>query len=530
VNLRIVSARAVKNPHRCLRAAGLAAAGFALLTVPAHAATPKVSCANLARAALPKATITSVQEYAAGMYKLPSKGPEPSGMAINGRYQHRDNPAFCRIIATLKPSADSDIRTEIWLPLDWNGKFLGVANFGWGGTIMYNGMFNAILDGYATASNDTGHDNAGPDGEGGRFTLGHPEKIIDYTYRADHQMTVDAKTLIKAFYGAGPSHSYFIGCSLGGLEGLIEAKRYPADYDGVVAGAPPNPLTDFNAVQLWPSFLIHQDAARMIPESKYAMIHEAVLTACTSPIGKLYGLVEEPAKCSFDPVQLQCAGADAPDCLTMIQVDMMRKFYAGPVNPRTGKIIFPGPARGSELEMFEFANGKPFPNALDLYRYTAFQNADWDSNAMDWDKDVTAAAGKVGKLVNVDADLKAYFGHGGKLLLYIGWNDYHNPQHLIDYYKELVKTAGPRSQDSVRLFTIPGMNHCQGGAGCDTFSKMGVIDNWVAQGHAPERIVAAKIEKQKIVRTHPLCAYPNVAKYDGTGPSDDAASFVCATE
>ncbi|HUO21752.1 MAG TPA: tannase/feruloyl esterase family alpha/beta hydrolase [Caulobacteraceae bacterium] len=500
------------------------------LPAAAHAAggAPAIACADLAKAAMPGATVTAVQAYAAGEYKLPSNRPEPPGMSLTGRYQHRESPAFCRVSLTLAPSADSAIRMEVWLPTSgWNGKFLGVANFGWGGSLMYDGMFNGVLEGYAAASNDTGHDGSGPDGQGGRFSLGHPEKVIDYAYRADHDMTVDAKAIIKAFYGSGPVRSYFIGCSLGGLEGLIEAKRYPADYDGIVAGAPPNPLTTFNAAQLWPSYLVSQDPSRMMPEAKYALVHDAVLKACASPIGQAQGLVEQPDLCRFDPVALQCKGADAPDCLTAPQVFLMRSFYRGPVDPRTNTVIFPGPARGSELGLYDFANGKPFTNALDLYRYTVFQDADWESAKMDWDKDVKTAIAKVGPLLDVDSDLKPFLARGGKLLMYIGWNDYHNPEQLIDYYKALIKTAGPASRGSVRLFTIPGMNHCLGGAGCDTFSKLGVIDAWVDQGQVPERIVAAKIEKFRVVRTRPLCAYPMVARYMGKGDANDAASFDC---
>jgi feruloyl esterase len=394
---------------------------------------------------------------------------------------------------------------------------------------MYAGMLTGLEAGYATASTDTGHASS-PEGPGGRFTLGHPQKLIDYAYRADHELTVDAKAIIKAFYGRVPAHSYWIGCSLGGLEGLIEAKRYPADYDGIVAGAPPNPLVRFNALQLWPDWLISQDQTRLIPKEKYSMVHEAVLKACATPVGRKEGLIEEPAKCGFDPGQLQCKGADEATCLTASQVYLLRQTYSGPVNPRTKELIFPGPARGSELEMFNFASGEAGNIALDLFRYAAFQNPDWNWKALDWDKDVTAAIEKIGPLLHVDADLKAFFAHGGKLLLYIGWNDYHNPEQLIDYYQTLMRNSGQRASGSVRLFTIPGMNHCQGGAGCDTFDKLGVIDAWVDKGQTPQRIVASRFDNGKLVRTRPLCAWPEVARYKGTGDTEDAAQFDCTAE
>ena len=489
-------------------------------------ATPVTSCAELASLALPDAIITLAESVAGGEYKTPAMG---FGGNLAGRIQLDPNPAFCRIAATLKPSAASNIRMEVWLPQSgWNGKFLGVGNFGWGGALMYPGMLTGLLDGYATASNDTGHDSSGPEGGGGRFALGSPEKLIDYAYRANHDMTVDAKALIKAFYGVAPMRSYWIGCSLGGLQGLIEAKRYPADYDGIVVGAPPNPLTAFNAAQLWPNWLIGQDAERMIPKEKYTMIHAAVLKTCSSRIGSQDGLVEQPDKCNFDPKQLQCKGADAPDCLTEKQVYLLQQMYAGPTNPRTKELIFPGPARGSELELFTFANGGSFVNALDLYRYAAFQNPEWDSRGMDFDKDVNTVRAKLDPLFQVDADLKPFFDRGGKLLLYVGWNDYHNPQELTGYYQSLLRNAGGnKARASARLFNIPGMNHCAGGVGCDTFNKLETIDAWVTRGQAPERIVAAKVSQGKIVRTRPLCAYPKVAKYKGRGDISDAANFVC---
>ena len=492
------------------------------------------SCAELAKLTLPGATITAAEPMAAGQYALPQAARQLAGspgMSVAGRAEWGPNPPFCRVAATLRPSPDSDIRIEVWLPQSaWNGKLLTAGNFGWGGALMYAGMLTGLEAGYATASTDTGHDSSTADGGGGRFTLGHPQKLIDYAYRADHELTVDAKSIIKAFYGQGPDHAYWIGCSLGGLEGLIEARRYPGDYDGIVAGAPPNPLVRFNALQLWPDWLISQDRARLIPREKYAMVHAAVLKACATPVGLKQGLLEEPDRCGFDPAQVQCKGADAANCLTAAQVDLLRQTYAGPVNPRTREVIFPGPARGSEREMFDFASGQAANMALDLFRYAAFQDAGWNWQAMDWDKDIGTAIDKLGPLLQVDADLGPFFARGGKLLLYIGWNDYHNPQQLIEYYRTVVKNGGQRASNSVRLFTIAGMNHCQGGAGCDTFDKLGVIDAWVAKGQAPQRVVASKFENGQLVRTRPLCAWPEVAKYKGTGDTENAAQFDCAAQ
>jgi feruloyl esterase len=503
---------------------------LALRPILAHAASPVLSCEQLAKFVLPQATITAVESIGAGQYTVPGR-PEPSGLDVAGRAQPPTNPAFCRFAATLKPSKDSAIRLEVWLPqANWNGKFLAIGNFGWGGDLRYPGMLSGLAEGYATASNDTGHDSSTPEGAGGRFSLGHPQKLIDYAYRADHAMTLDAKALIKAFYGRAPARSYWVGCSLGGLEGLIEAKRYPRDFDGIVAGAPPNPITRFNAAQLWPAWLVSQDASRLIPKEKYRLIHEAALKSCATQLGREDGVIDEPDHCHFDPVALACPGVDAADCLTAAQVLLMQQIYAGPSNPRTGESIFPGPARGSELDVGAFAGTEAMSVALDLFRYSTFQDPNWNWRAMNWSRDFDTANQRVGPLLQVDSDLKAFFDHGGKLLLYIGWNDYHNPEELAGYYERLIQHSGASARAATRLFTIPGMGHCTGGAGCDTFSKLGAIDAWVDHGTAPERLVAARIEDGKVVRTRPLCAYPLVARYNGSGDTNEANNFSCTPE
>jgi feruloyl esterase len=512
------------------------AVGLPLLmgSASALAATSTDTCNSLAKLALPTATVTQAVVVPAGTYQFSSTplsglGQLP-GMNVAGQVTIKPNPAFCRIAATLKPSQDSDIKMEVWLPLThWNGKFLAVGNFGWAGSLMEPGMMTGLNQGYATASTDTGHDSTTPNGNGGQFAYGHQEKLIDYGYRADHLMTVHAKTIIHAFYKKDPSHAYWIGCSLGGLEGLIEAKRYPADYDGMVIGAPPNPLVNFNAAQLWPSWLVQKDPSLKMPEAKFELVHQAVLKSCATKIGQQQGFVDHPEQCHFQPRQLQCKSGDQADCLTAPQVHLMEQIYQGPVNPRTHQVIFPGPARGSEDQLAGFADGKPFGNALDLFQYAAFQNPKWDWRAMDWDKDIAKATASVGPLLSVDAaGLQPYFANGGKMLLYVGWNDYHNPNELIGYYQTLIQHVGPRHQNSAKLFTIPGMGHCFGGAGCDTFNKLGVMDAWVSHGKIPMRIVARHADQQhKVVRSRPLCAYPQTARYQGHGDINAAQNFVC---
>ena len=517
---------------KAMRRVAAAGAALALPTI-AHAAAPPPSCGALAKLVLPGAQITAAEFVGAGRYSLPTGGmarlTSQPGMDVSGQPRLAPNPAFCKVDAVLRPSPDSDIRIEVWMPLaGWNGKYLGAGNFGWAGSFMTSTMLSGLNAGYAVASTDTGHESATPQGQGGRFALGHPEKMIDYGYRADHLMTVDAKAITQAFYGRAPSRSYWVGCSLGGLEGLIEAKRYPTDYDGIVAGAPPNPIVKFNAEQLWAGWLVHQDPSLATPRAKFMLLHQAVMKACASPIGQKQGFVDEPDKCAFEPKQLLCKGADALDCLTPPQVRLMDQIYQGPVNPRTGQVIFPGPAKGSEEGFADSGDGRPFPIALDMFKDFAFQDPNWDWSKIDWSKDIDVASAKAGPLLHVDADLKPFFDRGGKLLMYIGWNDGHNPEELIAYYKALLRKAGPQGAASAKLFTIPGMGHCFGGAGCDTFDRLDAIDRWVETGRAPQRIVASKVENGAVVRTRPLCAYPEVARYRGFGRVDNASSFACS--
>ena len=497
--------------------------------------------------ALPDTNMTMAQAVEAGKFVMPARpkanmpppqAPPMGGLGhpeapIGGPAQQQDDtsslPAFCRVGATLHPTADSNIRIEVWLPMTaWNGKFAAAGNSGWGGSLPYRSMVSELKDGYAVAGTDTGHDSTLPDQNGGAFLIGHPERFIDYAYRADHLMTVRAKDLVKAFYGKTPRHSYWVGCSLGGEEALMEARRYPEDYDGIVAGAPVNPLSRLNSAQLWPAWVNYKYADEAIPASKFVMIHEAALKACATPIGQKQGFIEDPENCHFDPASLLCKQNNAADCLTAPQVDMLRKLYGGPVNPRTGASIFPGMPVGGEMQWaVDNGGAKPISVAVDLYKYAVFQNPAWDWKSMDYDKDIDVAISKVDPYLYADPNLNEFLKRGGKLMLYIGWTEYHNANDLRDYYQSVLRNAGATANDSVRLFEVPGMGHCAGGAGCDTFEKIGVMDQWIETGKAPEKIVAAKMKGDVVVRSRPLCAYPKIAVYNGSGNEDSAESFSC---
>src|SRR5881296_1432115 len=315
------------------------------LTTHGHALKAASSCESLSSLALPNTSITLAQMVPAGAFTLPGTGPAAP--------QFSQLPTFCRVAATLTPSSDSDIKIEVWMPAaDWNGKFQAVGNGGWAGTISYSagvggierGMAQALMRGYVTASTDTGHtgNTAAP-------MLGHPEKLVDYAYRAVHEMTVASKAILAAFYGQPAILSYFNGCSTGGRQALIEAQRYPSDFDGIIAGAAANPKTHLDAWRIWMAQAMFKDEASYIPSSKYPMIHQAVVAKCDALDGVKDGLIEDPTQCHFDPKILQCKGADGAACLTAAQVAAARVIMSPVKDRNTGAEIFPGFAAGNEL-------------------------------------------------------------------------------------------------------------------------------------------------------------------------------------
>jgi feruloyl esterase len=475
------------------------------------------SCEDLASLSLPNTTITLAQPVAAGELSVPGgRGGAP--------VSYKDLPAFCRVAATLRPSSDSDIKIEVWLPSSgWNGKFQAVGNGGWAGVISYRELSEGVRRGYATASTDTGHV-----GGRGEFALGHPEKLIDFGYRSEHEMTLKGKAIVNAFYGSAPKYSYWNGCSTGGRQGLKEAQRFPDDYDGIIAGAPANRT----ALAMWISFALLKDPGSYIPASKYPLVHKAVLDACDARDGVKDGLIEDPTRCNFDPKVLLCKGADDGSCLTAKQVEAATRIYTAATNPRTGETISPSLVPGTELGWAVLGAGpEPSQVMFDHYKYVVFKDPNWDWRTFDFDRDIVRSEQPENAVMNAtDPNLKSFFGHNGKLLLYHGWSD-PNVAALstIKYYNSVVDTMGgaAKTSNNIRLFMEPGMGHCGGGEGPNVFDKVGALEQWVEKDHAPERIIASHNTNGKVDRTRPLCPYPQVAQYKGSGSIDDAANFVC---
>jgi Tannase and feruloyl esterase len=493
---------------------------FAVSWATVAPVTAAASCESVASLKLPNTTITAAESVAAGAFTPPG--------ARGGRgAAQTDLPAFCRIAATLTPSSDSDIKIEVWIPAsNWNGKWQAVGNGAFNGTIAYPAMMTALRHGYATSSTDTGHV-----GGSAEFGLGHPEKVIDFGYRAVHEMSVVSKKIIASLSDAGPKLSYWNGCSAGGRQAMKEAQRFPADFDGIIAGAPGLDWTGraAQAVRIAQSL---QKEERRISPAQAQLVHRAVLDACDGLDGVKDGVLEDPTRCKFDPGVLQCKGAEDSSCLKPAQVETVRMVYSPAVNSKTKREIA-GLLPGSELGWTDMGwSASARATGLDQFRFLVFKDPTWDIQKFNPDTDITRAEDVDNDTINaLDPNLKPYFDRGGKLIQYHGWADPQiSPGNSVQYYKRVVDAAGgmAKVQASHRLFMAPGMGHCGGGDGPNTFDMMVALEQWVENRKAPDQIVASHSRDGKVDRTRPLCPYPQVASYKGSGSTDDAANFTCA--
>jgi feruloyl esterase len=487
---------------------------FLLCAVSAATAS---TCESLAQIKLPNARVTVAELITTGTF------PPPYGAPINGL------PRFCRIAATLTPSSDSDIKIELWMPESgWNSRFQGTGNGGYAGRIGYGALAGGVKQGYAVANTDMGLSTP-PNTDAGIYT-GHPERWADWGYRATHEMTVVSKLLVKAFYQSVPKHSYFSGCSTGGEQALMEAQRFPGDYDGILGGAAANNRTGVHSSILWNFAVTQRDAASYLPAAKMLALASAVLAACDTADGLKDGLIADPRNCRFDPASLLCKEADSNDCLTPAQVEAVSRVYAGPVNPRTKKQIYPGVPAGSELDWGRFGPppGKPAPPPFNpLFKWTF--GADWDWHTFDFDRSFKTLEAKLGRTLNAtNPDLSEFWKLGHKLLVYHGWADWLVPPgEAINYRKAVLdwekRHGGKHNADEFyRLFMIPGMAHCGGGTGLTRFDGLPALVNWVENGAAPDRIDASGSKMRR-----PVCPYPMEARYTGSGSTDEPENFTC---
>jgi len=477
-------------------------------------------CENLGDLKLPDTTITLAQSVPAG-------GFAPAGGAgRGGGNPFGDLPAFCRITATLKPSSDSNIKIEVWMPAsNWNGKFEAVGNGGWNGNIDNNALATGLRRGYATAATDTGHEG------GGGPWMQSQEKLIDFGYRAVHEMTVKAKALIKAYYNNEAKLSYWNGCSAGGRQGLKASQKYPNDFDGIVAGAPALNSTGRAAFSVWIAQNMHKEEASYIPPAKYGPIHDAVLQACDAIDGVKDRVIENPRQCKFDPKVLQCSAGDSANCLTSPQVLSAQTMYKPVVNSKTQKSIFPGLEPGSEMGWATFGGPQAFGIGTQMYQFMVFKDPNWDYKKLNFDSDMAAVDKIENGVVNaMDPNLKPFFARGGKMIQYHGWADQQIPSgSSVEYYQSVLDTMGGigKVKENYRLFMVPGMGHCGGGDGPSSFDMLAALEQWVEKGKAPDSIPAAHLTNGQPDRTRILCPYPQVATYKGSGSTDDAANFAC---
>jgi len=502
-------------------------------------------CQALAGLELADTTIAVSQLVAAGAF-TPPVGPGPIVIV-----PYKDLPAFCRVAGTIRPSKDSNIQFEVWMPASgWNGRLQGVGNGGFAGDIPYMLFGPSLMHGYAVVASDTGHT-----GGDASWALGHPEKTIDFGYRAVHETTVRAKALLRAFYGSQPKHSYFTSCSNGGRQALMEAQRYPEDWDGIVAGAPANFWTHHFSGFAWDVQALLAPGS-YIPSAKLNAIEAAALKACDARDGLEDGLIDNPPACHFDPSVLLCKGAESDKCLTEPQIAALKKIYAGP-HLANGSRVFPGYVPGGEVGLLGWANwingtgpgkGEQARFATQFFANMVFGNAAWEIKDFNVDKDVKAADDKTARILNAtDPNLKAFRGRGGKLIMYHGWSDAAiPPENTIDYYRSVVGAMGQQETDQfVRLFLVPGMAHCLLGPGPNSFGQFTpaqqhdpdhdielALERWVEGGQAPDQMIATKYKSdfdptKGVSRTRPLCAYPKVAHWKGSGSIDDAANFEC---
>ena len=507
----------------------------ALSLFAAPAAFAATDCASLKSLALPDMTVTSAEIVAPGaLTQVPT--------ALSAKL-----PAFCRVAGMLRPTSDSVIRFEVWMPGEgWNERIADVGNGGFGGSIGYAQMANNLLRGYATAGSDAGHQ---AEAEDASWAYKHPEKIADFGYRAVHLTALRSKEMVKAFYSRAQTKAYFDACSDGGREALMEAQRFPEDYDGILAGAPANNWTHMITGGLALMQATLRDPAAYISSMKLPAINRASLAACDARDGLKDGVVSDPAHCGFDPAVLLCKGLDDVSCLTAPQVASLKSFYAGGKDAN-GAAIFPGLLPGDENPIWHdwiLGNAPGGSNyATGFFRYMVVNDPVWQPLTADVDKTLRVAMSKVAKDVDAtDPDLSRFAARGGKLIMYHGWNDPAiSPWNTIHYFSAVQKTMGMQRADAaVRLYMVPGMEHCTNGPGPNVFGQLsfpgaggdgtGAMDKlriWVEKGEAPDTILATKIagtREAPVTTVRLLCPYPQQQRYDGKGDPKTAASFSC---
>ncbi len=542
--MRSVLSRRIGRGTR-LALAGAAAGGPFLLVAGGVAAA---DCGALAAKTFGDATISAATNVSPPSSVVGLDPPTPVAV----------NVPFCRVQGTIKPSPDSDVAFEVWLPSQsaWNGKYEGVGNGGFAGSLIYAPMDWALEAGYAVSATDTGHAGGSLDAP---WALGHPEKIADFGWRAIHETALASKAIIEAYYAKPAAHSYFSGCSDGGREALMEAQRFPRDYDGIVAGAPANFWTRLLANGLWTDQALSETPDSWIPPEKLSVVTDAALKACHGEDG----VVEDPEQCHFDPSSLLCKAGESKECLSAPQIAALNKVYSG-MQDATGKSVFPGYPPSGEAGPVAWSlwlTGSDPTKRLEgtlIYGFSTgyfanmvFDKADWSFHGENLGDTLAHAQEKTARALDAASpDLSAFRDAGGKLIQYHGWHDAAIPApSSIAYYGQVADKLGgmEKTQSFYRLFMAPGMQHCGLGLGPNAVGgvfglpspshdpahdAVAALDHWVEDGVAPEKIIATLYRdndpSKGIMAQRPWCPHPAVARYSGQGSRTDAASFVCS--
>jgi feruloyl esterase len=513
--------------HSYCAVAGVLAVAVAgsVLAQDARSSAP-MACADLKSVRVPKTVVAVAQSVAAGQFRPPEQP------AFGPPVDYSRLPSFCRVAGTIRATAESDIRFELWLPEQWNGKFLQTGNGGAAGGIVYDSLVDPLLRGYAVANTDTGHQGAGGDFA---WAVNQPQKLIDYQYRAVHELTVAGKALTTRRYGRAADRSYWVGCSTGGRQGLKEAQRYPEDYDGIVAGAP---ASNWSALMGLSITIQRNMGAGGLGVDKLGVLKEAAIAACDAGDGVADRVITNFATCEFDPASLQCPGAATAQCLGPTEVAAAQRIYAGVV-AGSGEVVMPGTGVGSEPLWAAYASPQ-FSIGTSYFRSVVANDASWNPATFDVDRDLARAeAVDNGAAKAMNPDLSKFADRGGKLITYHGTTDGLIPyRNSVNYHDAVVDELGRQADDSVKFYLVPGMDHCSGGEGAFAVDWLTPLEQWVERGEEPGALVAAHPAVQpgppgappapaSKPFTRPVCPYPQVPTYRGSGDVADAASFDC---
>jgi len=543
------------EPHRRVPRRGLRArtAFVSLLVLLLAPLVYAGSCESLEKLVLANTTIDSIAVEAAG----PSRLEGLAAIALPDPLPER-----CLVKGTIRPTRDSEIKFEVWLPTThWNRKLSAGGNGGFAGSINYSTLAAAVQRGYAGVSTDTGH--VGKDADA-TWAKGHPEKLVDFGHRAVHLATVNAKAIVKAYYGVAQKRAYFIGCSNGGRQALMSAQRYPEDFDGIIAGAPAADWTGFTTAFAWDEQAMLRPNA-YIPMALTPVIQAAVNQQCDALDGVTDGVISAPLACHFQPAKLLCAAGQTENCLTQPQIEALQLIYQGPHTSNGTRLsagFTPGgelgsvPGLGWEGWIFGPKAGVSTQSAFvwGVMRDMVTGDDNWQIGSFNFDRDPQILRDKIGPALNAtNTDLSAFARRGGKLILFQGWSDAAiSPANTIAYYDGVGQRMGQKKRGQfVRLFMVPGMQHCAGGPGPSSFGGgvaavqppdpsrdlSAALEQWVDKGVAPESVRAIRGRDLKRALYNPavadiessglICAYPKHAKWNGSGDSKDAASYTC---